>query len=135
MRNATAGIAAVLAATLLTRCSTSDSSNAATEKVLGVCEDLGVQPDGTGTWNDGSSAGWAGMARLQNNVANQAASAAVTDPRWNRLADALGDVASIAQRYAHATPAPSELTAEDSTTVSESGVIVPAECRKVFAAA
>ncbi|MFF2385155.1 hypothetical protein [Streptomyces sp. NPDC058108] len=135
MRTTTACTAAILAAALLTSCSTGKSSSAAAaEKVQGICEDLKVHSDGTDAWNNGGDSmnDWTSMARLQNNVANQAASAAVTDPRWNRLADTLSDMAAIAQRYADANPVPIELTPEDSAAVSESGLIVHAECRKAF---
>lgn len=134
MRTAAAGIAAILTFAMLASCSTGNASNEAAAKVQGVCEDLGVKPDGKDDWNDGSSTDWAGMARLQNDVANRAAAAAVSDPRWNRFADTLSGLAAVAQRYADASPAPSALSPEDSDAVRQSGLIVHAECRKAYAA-
>ncbi|WP_406462302.1 hypothetical protein OH768_44130 [Streptomyces sp. NBC_01622] len=134
MRTTTACIAAILAAAMLASCSSGNDSNEAATKVQGVCEDLGVKPGGRDDWNDGSSTDWAGMARLQNDVANRAAAAAVSDPLWNRLADTLSDLAAIAQRYADASPAPSALSPEDSDAVRQSGLVVHAECRKAYAA-
>ncbi|MFE2734113.1 hypothetical protein [Streptomyces sp. NPDC059349] len=134
MRTATMA-AAVIAAILLAGCSSGDDANAtyARGRAKDVCRDLGLNPGGSsGTpRGDSTPVDWAEAAKEGDSLADKAAAAADTDPRWTRLADSINTMTMIVQGIADRGD--TGLADDDRPAFTDANRTLHAECRKAFA--
>ncbi|MFJ7069871.1 hypothetical protein [Streptomyces sp. NPDC101115] len=136
MRAATTILAAVLAATLMTGCGQDDPEPI--ELARQACGGVGTDgqhltPDPESTGIDADDA--ASLVDETDRRADLAASAAVRDPRWNRLADALSWLATEVEDVRSRSAATGSAAATDEPeTFAQTLAAIESECRKANAA-